>query len=527
MSAIYSALPTNAGQAKIANALALGVPLKITHMAVGDGNGQPVTPDPAKTALVHEVRRAPLNTLFQDPLNQAQLVAEQIIPEDVGDWWIREVGLYDEAGTLIAIANCPDTYKPLLTSGAGRTQVIRMVLIVSDTSAVELKIDPAVVLATRKYVDDLMKAELAKLDCKQSVRVATTANIALSATQTIDGVALVVGDRVLVKDQADAKQNGIYLAAAQAWTRATDADTGAKLSSGARIGVEEGTLNAGKVWYLATTGAITLGTTALAFKDEHPDATEIVRGVTRYATQAEVDEPVAANQKDDVAITPKRLAPVIVGRLIGVQVFTSSATYTPTAGTKSVVVEVQGGGGAGGGAATTGAGTISASVGGAAGSYGKGRFTAGFSGVAVTIGAGGAGVSGGAGSSGGASSFGGLISAPGGAGTYPPGAGAPAGFSSTERNSGVPTGANICSVLGQGGGSPAGLVSPPMALGGIGGASYFGCGGSGENGITGEPPQAGLNPGSGGGGAASGNNAGITKAGKNGAAGIVIVWEYA
>lgn len=157
MSAIYSALPTNAGQAKIANALALGVPLKITHMAVGDGNGQPVTPDPAKTALVHEVRRAPLNTLFQDPLNQAQLVAEQIIPEDVGDWWIREVGLYDEAGTLIAIANCPDTYKPLLTTGAGRTQVIRIVLIVSDTSAVELKIDPAVVLATRKYVDDVMK----------------------------------------------------------------------------------------------------------------------------------------------------------------------------------------------------------------------------------------------------------------------------------------------------------------------------------------------------------------------------------
>ena len=273
MSAIYSALPTNAGQAKIANALALGVPLKITHMAVGDGNGQPVTPDPAKTALVHEVRRAPLNTLFQDPLNQAQLVAEQIIPEDVGDWWIREVGLYDEAGTLIAIANCPDTYKPLLTSGAGRTQVIRMVLIVSDTSAVELKIDPSVVLATRKYVDDVIKAELSKLDGKQSVRAATTANIALSATKTVDGVVLAVGDRVLVKDQADAKQNGIYLVSAQAWTRTADADSGAKLSSGARIGVEEGTVNAGRVWYLATTGAITLGTTALAFKDEHPEPT--------------------------------------------------------------------------------------------------------------------------------------------------------------------------------------------------------------------------------------------------------------
>lgn len=307
MSAIYSALPTNAGQAKIANALALGVPLKITHMAVGDGNGQPVILDPAKTTLVHEVRRAPLNTLFQDPLSQSQLVAEQIIPEDVGDWWIREVGLFDEAGTLIAIANCPDTYKPKLTSGAGRTQVIRMVLIVSNTSAVELKIDQSVVLATRQYCDDRMAAELAKLDGKQSVRAATTGPIALTAAKTVDGVALAAGDRVLVKDQADAKQNGIYLVAANAWTRTTDADSGAKLNCGARVYIEEGTVNAGKVWYLATAGAITLGTTGLQFKDEHLAATETVRGVTRYATQAEVDEPVAANQKDDAVVTVKNL----------------------------------------------------------------------------------------------------------------------------------------------------------------------------------------------------------------------------
>ncbi|MGU5630167.1 phage tail-collar fiber domain-containing protein [Aeromonas caviae] len=158
MSAIYFAIPTNAGQAKIANAIALGVPLKITHMAVGDGNGQPVTPNANQTALVREKRRAPINTLFQDPMNQSQLVAEQIIPESVGDWWIREAGIFSEDGTLIAVANTPDTYKPLLSSGAGRTQVIRIVLIVSDTSAVELKIDPAVVLATRKYVDDVMAA---------------------------------------------------------------------------------------------------------------------------------------------------------------------------------------------------------------------------------------------------------------------------------------------------------------------------------------------------------------------------------
>ena len=158
MSANYFAIPTNVGQAKIANAIALGVPLKITAMGVGDGGGQPVTPDPAMTALPGEQRRAPINTLFQDPLNPSQLVAEQILPEDVGGWWVRCVGLYDETGTLIAIANAPDTYKPLLTSGSGRTQTIRIVLIVSNTSAVELKVDPSVVLATRKYIDDAIKA---------------------------------------------------------------------------------------------------------------------------------------------------------------------------------------------------------------------------------------------------------------------------------------------------------------------------------------------------------------------------------
>ncbi len=203
MSAIYFAIPTHAGQAKIANALALGVPLKITHMAVGDGNGQPVTPNPAQTALVREQRRAPLNTLFQDPLNPAQLVAEQIIPENVGGWWIREVGLYDETGTLIAIANSPDTYKPQLSEGSGRTQTIRMVLIVSDTSAVELKIDPSVVLATRKYVDDVMKAHRESRD--------------------------------------------------------------------------------------------------------HPDASETAKGFSRFATQAEVNETSAANQKSDAVVTVKNL----------------------------------------------------------------------------------------------------------------------------------------------------------------------------------------------------------------------------
>lgn len=154
----YYAILTHIGEAKLANALALGEPLQITHMAVGDGEGQGAQgtplPDPAQTALVSERRRAPLNTLTTDPANQNVLIAEQVIPEDVGGWWIREMGLFDADGDLIAVCNTPPTYKPVLASGSGRTQVVRMQLIVTDTAAVTLRVDPAVVLATRKYVDD-------------------------------------------------------------------------------------------------------------------------------------------------------------------------------------------------------------------------------------------------------------------------------------------------------------------------------------------------------------------------------------
>lgn len=154
MSAKYFAILTNQGAAKLANATMLGTKLHLTQMAVGDANGALPTPDPAQTALISQKRIAPLNLLTVDPDNASQIIAEQIIPENEGGFWIREIGLYDDDGVLIAVANCPETYKPQLQEGSGRTQTIRMILIVSSTAAVTLKIDPSVVLATRKYVDD-------------------------------------------------------------------------------------------------------------------------------------------------------------------------------------------------------------------------------------------------------------------------------------------------------------------------------------------------------------------------------------
>ncbi|WP_433770904.1 phage tail protein [Pseudomonas putida] len=263
----FLAILTNIGIAKQAKADALGTPWKITHMGVGDANGTEPQPSAAQTALINERRRAPLNQLKVDPVNAGIIVAEQVIPEDVGGWWIREIGLYDSDNDLVAVANCAPSFKPLLTQGSGRTQVVRMNLIVSNASNVELKIDPSVVLATRAYVDSKVLEEIYKLDSKQSVRVATTANIVLAGLQTLDGIPLVVGDRVLVKNQTVAKDNGVYVAAVGTWARAADADSSPEVTSALLVSVEQGATLADTRWQLVTDGVIVLGTTALTFQN--------------------------------------------------------------------------------------------------------------------------------------------------------------------------------------------------------------------------------------------------------------------
>jgi len=278
MAQTYYAKLTPIGEAKLANAAALDIPLSITQLGVGDGNGAAVTPEQILTGLKNERRRASLNTLKTDPANANQIIAEQVIPESEGGWYIRELGLYDADGNLIAVGNCPDTYKPVLSEGSGRTQVIRMVLIVSSTSAVQLKIDPSVILATRSYVDDsvititaqvmtAVTVELNKRDHKDSVRAATTANLAaLSGLLTVDGVQLVAGDRVLVKDQTATTANGIYVAAAGAWARSADANSGANLTPGAVVPVEAGTVNADTLWMVKTDTAIIMGAIGIEFQ---------------------------------------------------------------------------------------------------------------------------------------------------------------------------------------------------------------------------------------------------------------------
>ena len=310
MATKYYALLTSVGAAKLANATALGAQVEITQMAVGDGNGVLPTPNPAQTALTHELRRAQLNMLTIDPVNTNQIIAEQVIPEDVGGWWIREIGLSDKDGDMIAVANCAETYKPQLQEGSGRVQVIRVILIVSSTEVVTLKIDPSVVLATRKYVDD------AVIEVKAYM------------------------DDVMKKHVEAENPHHQYPLTANALKEMADAGLISKVLENLRLGDSSG----------------------------------------------------------------------YVGRLLNIQVFKSTAQYTPTAGTKSIIVEAIAGGG-GSLACSTASGQTGGSSAGYYGQYNKSRFQMSdlTTPVSVTVGAGG-----GANAAGGSTFFGSYMSLDGG-----------------------------------------------------------------------------------------------------------------
>ncbi|EOF6271625.1 phage tail protein [Salmonella enterica] len=149
----FYTLLTDRGMAKIASALADKKQIHLQKMAVGDGGGQYYEPTASQTNLRHEVWRGEMNTLTVAPNNPNWLIAELVLPEDVGGWYVREVGVFDDEGELIAIGKFPESYKPLLPGGCGKQVCIRLIMEVSNTTAVTLTVDPSIVLATRDYVD--------------------------------------------------------------------------------------------------------------------------------------------------------------------------------------------------------------------------------------------------------------------------------------------------------------------------------------------------------------------------------------
>jgi phage-related tail fiber protein len=263
----YYTLLTNAGIAYETACKAAGTPIKLSQISVGDGGGAVYNPAASATALKREVWRGPLNALFQDEKNPSWLLAEVTIPPEVGGWYVREAGLWTDTGILYAIIKYPESFKPVLaTSGSGKEFYIRSIFETSNAALVTLLIDDTVVKATRAWVMSYLAEELGKLDGKQSVRVAATANVVLSGAQQIDGVAVVAGERVLLPNQTLAKDNGLWVVSNGDWMRVSDASTSAKVTPALTVMVEEGVVNGDSLWHLTTNGPITLGTTALTFE---------------------------------------------------------------------------------------------------------------------------------------------------------------------------------------------------------------------------------------------------------------------
>ncbi|MCX3551650.1 phage tail protein [Escherichia coli] len=580
MTVKYYAILTNQGAARLANATMLGSKLNLTQMAVGDANGVLPTPDPAQTKLINQKRIAPLNLLSVDPNNQSQIIAEQIIPENEGGFWIREIGLYDDEGVLIAVANCPETYKPQLQEGSGRTQTIRMILVVTNTEAITLKIDPSVVLATRKYVDDevlelklyvddQMRNHIAAQDPhtqyaqkhnptftgepkaptpaagNNTTRIATTAFVQAAITALINGAPATLDTlkEIAAAINNDPKfsttiNNTLALKAplsSPALTGTPTAPTAAQSVNNTQIATTAFVKSAIAAMVGSAPAALdTLNELAAALGNDPNFSTTVLNAL---AGKQPLDNTLTNLSGKDVAGLLAYLGlgeARFSGRLLNTNIFKSSGKYIPTPGTKKIRVIASGGGGGGGGVPETTENKQATAGAGLSGAFIEAFFEVDndFE-VNVIIGA--AGKGGGAGrnsgSEGGTTYFGSMITAPGGTGGGAGGASANTSYiqgiswGASPTSSGTVLRAFRCSAKTPG----AMVISVKAVAGGTGGDTPLGSGGIGgasSSSFSGRGGGKAEGFGAGGGGACApaGSEA---QSGGDGAPGIVIVEEYA
>lgn len=301
----FYTLLTDRGMAKIASALADKKQLHLQKMAVGDGGGQYYEPTASQTKLRHEVWRGEMNTLTTAPNNPNWLIAELVLPEDVGGWYVREVGVFDDEGELIAIGKFPESYKPLLPGGCGKQVCIRLIMEVSNTTAVTLTVDPSIVLATRDYVDSLLDEHEHSTNHPDATLTQKGFTQLSNATDSDDETKAATPKAVKAA-MVEARNH------THTWNQITD--------------VPDGTLT--------QKGIVKLNNAT--------DSTSTTEAATPSAVKAAMDKANAAYSRINSS---------------SFRFYTSNGIFTVPDGVTEVLVEMSGGGGGGGGGAVPGSST--------------------------------------------------------------------------------------------------------------------------------------------------------------------------
>ncbi|EEN7385619.1 phage tail protein [Salmonella enterica] len=297
----FYTLLTDWGMAKIASALADKKQIHLQKMAVGDGGGQYYEPTASQTNLRHEVWRGEMNTLTVAPNNPNWLIAELVLPEDVGGWYVREVGVFDDEGELIAIGKFPESYKPLLPGGCGKQVCIRLIMEVSNTTAVTLTVDPSIVLATRDYVDARLDEHEHSTNHPDATLTQKGFTQLSNATDSDDETKAATPKAVkAAMDKANAAAPASHT---HAWNQIT--------------GVPDGTLT--------QKGIVKLNSAT--------DSTSTTEAATPSAVKAAMDKANAAAPANHTHT----------------QFFTTNGTFTVPDGVTTLFIEVMGGGGGGAG----------------------------------------------------------------------------------------------------------------------------------------------------------------------------------
>lgn len=352
----FYTLLTDRGMAKIASALADKKQIHLQKMAVGDGGGQYYEPTASQTKLRHEVWRGEMNTLTVAPNNPNWLIAELVLPEDVGGWYVREVGVFDDEGELIAIGKFPESYKPLLPGGCGKQVCIRLIMEVSNTTAVTLTVDPSIVLATRDYVD-------ARLDEHEHSTNHPDATLTqkgftqLSNATNSDDETKAATPKAVKAAMAEARNH------THTWNQITGVPDGTLTQKGIvqLSSATDSTSTTEAATPSAVKAAMDKANAAAPANHTHvwnqiigvPDGTLTQKGIVKLNNATDSTSTTEAATPNAVKAAYDKASAAAPANHSHYQFFTANGTFTVPDGVTQVFVEMLGGGGGGGGGGHT------------------------------------------------------------------------------------------------------------------------------------------------------------------------------